>query len=171
MKKTLFSALIGLSSSAFAGAGSRVILKDIKTVETQVSTETVRCSATGYGASLLKINIAALDGWTLFDHSNSQFGEFGEPCMSAGQCKAPWLPDGLGVEDLVQSNPGKEKITIEREVIETKHHGQIHNGAGGEIDVCVRQLIENLKTNIRGIEFTHSRSGAREEFPIAACSK
>lgn len=170
MKKSVFLILMGLSSSVLAaGAGSRVILKDSKTIETLVAKETVRCSAVGYGASLLKINIAALDGWTLFDHSNSQFGEFGEPCMSAGQCKAPWIPDGLSVEELVQNNPGLEKVTIEREVIESKHFGQAHDGLGGERNVCVRELIENLKTTVRGIEFVHSRAGAREEFPVAAC--
>lgn len=171
MKKIIFLVVISFTSSVLAAAGSRVILKDSKTIETEVNTVTVRCSDVGYGARLLKINIAALDGWTLFDHSNSQFGEFGEPCMSAGQCKAPWLPDGLTVDSFVQNKPGKETINIEREVIETKHHGQIHNGAGGEMDVCVRQLIENLKTKIRGLEFTHSRSGAREEFPIEVCRK
>ena len=171
MKKIIFLTIIGLNSMTQAAAGSRVILKDSKTVETEVNTVTVRCSAVGYGASLLKINIAALDGWTLFDHSNSQFGEFGEPCMSAGQCKAPWIPDGLTVESLIQNNPGKVSVTIEREVIESKHLGQIHDGAGGELEVCVRQLIENLKTTVRGIEFTHSRSGAREEFPIEVCRK
>lgn len=169
MKKTIFLAVISLASSAFAGVGLRIILKDSKTLETVVSTETVRCSEIGYGASLLKINIAALDGWTLFDHSNSQFGEFAEPCMSAGQCKSPWLPDGLTVEGLVQNKPGTETNTVEREVIESKHQGRVHNGTGGEKEVCVRQLIENLKTTVRGIEFTHSRTGAREEFPIEVC--
>ena len=169
MKATLFLVSIGLSTTVFAGAGSRVILKDNKTVATQVANETVRCSETGYGAKLLKINIAALDGWTLFDHSNNQFGEFGEPCMSAGQCKAPWNPDGLTVESLVQNNPGLETITIDREVIETKHIGQIHDGNGGEKEACVRQLIENLKTTVRGVQFTHSRSGAREEFDVQVC--
>jgi len=123
------------------------------------------------GSSLLKINIAALDGWTLFDHSNSQFGEFGEPCMSAGQCKAPWLPNGLTVNSLVQNKPGLETITVEREVIETKTNGQTSDGNGGETDVCVRQLIENIKTTVRGLEFNHSRSGAREEFQIEVCRK
>ena len=168
MKTTIFL-FMGVGSSAFAGAGSRIILKDNKTTETMVSTETVRCSAVGYGASLLKINISALDGWTLFDHSNSQFGEFGEPCMSAGQCKAPWIPEGLTVDGLIQNKPGLEKVTIDREVIELKHVGQINDGHGGEMEVCVRQLVENLKTTVRGTEFVHSRSGAREEFPIKAC--
>jgi hypothetical protein len=169
--KSIMFLLSVLGSSVFAAEGSRTILKDSKTVETMVSTETVRCSQIGYGSELLKINIAALDGWTLFDHSNSQFGEFGQPCMSAGRCKAPWNPNGLTVDSLVQSKPGLEKVTIEREVIETKHKGQISDGNGGETEVCVRQLVENLKTNVRGIEFVHSRSGAREEFPIEVCNK
>ena len=169
MNKSIFLVLMGLTISAFAGAGYRVILKDSKTFETSVANETVRCSEVGYGAKLLKINIAALDGWTLFDHSNSQFGEIGEPCMSADQCKAPWNPNGLTVESLVQNRPGLETITVEREVTEQKHFGQIHDGNGGEKEVCVRQLIENLKTTVRGIAFEHSRSGAREELPIQVC--
>lgn len=171
MKTTIFLTLIGFTHCGFAGVGSRVILKDNKTLDTQVSTETVRCSEIGYGAKLLKINIAALDGWTLFDHSNNQFGEFGEPCMSAGQCKAVWNPDGLTVESLVQNNPGLETITIEREVIESKHIGQVHNGNGGETEACIRQVTENLKTTVRGIDFTHSRTGAVEQFDVKVCQK
>lgn len=171
MKKSIVLLVIGMSSSAFAGVGTRVILKDSKVVETMVSSETVRCSEIGYGSKLLKINIAALDGWTLFDHSNSQFGEFGEPCMSAGQCKRSIAADGLTVESLVQSKPGLETITIEREVIEEKYRSQISNGQGGEIEVCVRQLYEDLKTTVRGIQFEHSRGGAREEFPVEVCNK
>lgn len=169
MKKTILFVIIGLSHSAFAAVGSRIILKDSKTVDTMVSSASVRCSDIGYGSKLLKINIAALDGWTLFDHTNSQFGEFGEPCMSAGMCKGVIAPDGLTVDSLVQNNPGLETITIEREVVEEKYRGQIHNGLGGEKEVCVRQLHENLKTTVRGINFEHSRTGAREEFPVEVC--
>ena len=145
----------------------RVILKDSKTFSTEVSAVTVRCSEVGYGAQELKINLAGLDGWTLFDHSNAQVGEFGEPCMTAGQCKAPWNKEGFTIDDLIQNRPGAEIITVQREVLEIKQVTQDREGNLG----CDRSLMENLVTSVRGITFRHTRWGAEQSFPIEVCRK
>jgi hypothetical protein len=145
----------------------RVILQDSKTFSTEVSVNTVRCSEVGYGAQELKINLAGLDGWTLFDHSNAQADEFGEPCMTAGRCKATWNKDGFTIEDLIQNRPGTEVITVQREVIEIKQVTQDHQGHLA----CERSLQENLVTSVRDITFRHTRWGAEQSFPVEVCQK
>jgi hypothetical protein len=145
----------------------RVILKDSKTFPAEVSVNTVRCTEVGYGAKELKINLAGLDGWTLFDHTNSHVGEFGEPCMTAGQCKAPWNKEGFTIDDLIQNRPGTEIITVQREVLEIKQVIQDQQGNLG----CERSLQENLVTSVRGITFRHTRWGAEQNFPIEVCRK
>ena len=91
--------------------------------------------------------------------------------MSAGRCKTPWDDKGLTVDSLVQNSPGLEKIEVQREVIESKQIVKSTDEAGEVTETCVRQLTENLKTTVRGIQFVHSRTGAREEFGLQACNK
>jgi hypothetical protein len=167
MKTIIMSAVLLGSLTAFAGNSERVILSDSISFSTEVSVETVRCSNVGYGAAELKINLAGLDGWTLFDHTNSHVGEFGEPCMTAGRCKMFPNRPGFVVEDLVQNRPGFETITVLRNVVESKTESKDQQGN----DVCVRALAENLTTSVRGISFRHSRFGAEQTFPIEVCRK
>jgi hypothetical protein len=135
----------------------------------EISTTTVRCTEIGYGAQELKINLAGLDGWTLFDHTNAHVGEFGDPCMTAGRCKAPWSgsdDNGFTIDDLIQNRPGTEIIKVDREVIEVK---MVINRNGER--VCERSLREHLSTTVRGIAFGHIRWGAQQDFPIEVCQK
>lgn len=164
MKQTIL--VLGILFAANTMAGERVILKDSKKVTTEVSTKTVRCSILGYGMSELKINIAALDGWTLFDHTNVRFGDrFDQPCMTAGPCKRFQNDeDGLTVDSVVKGNERNEKIVIEREVVESRDLTEEQ----GE-KVCQRMLREDLKTTVGGVEFFHSRTGAVETLPAQAC--
>lgn len=159
-------ALLG-TLNAWAKDTQRVILSDSKTFSTMVSTGTVRCSEIGYGTKELKINLAALDGWTLFDHTNAQAGEFGEPCMTAGICKRTPTSQGFSVNDLVQNNPGNELITVSRTVTENRTESKDQDGN----DICSRSLTEYLTTSVRGIKFEHTRWGAQENFPIEVCRK
>lgn len=161
--KILFFATLFLATNIMAG--ERIILKDSLTAETEVSRKTVRCSHFGYGMSELKINIASLDGWTLFDHSNIRFGDRSDlPCMSAGACQSFNDEPALSIDDVIQGNERKEKIIIEREVIETRIVTESEAGK-----VCSRFLTENLKTIIGGVPFTHSRGGAEQTLPLKAC--
>lgn len=167
MKHILLTVMVLGSVQTMAKDSQRVILKDSKTFETEVSTQTVRCSELGYGARELKINLAGLDGWTLFDHTNSHVGEFGEPCMTAGRCKRTPTSGGFDLNDLIQNNPGKEVVTVQRQVIENKTETKDQDNQ----DVCERSLTENLTTTIRGIKFHHTRMGATQNFPIEVCRK
>lgn len=167
MKKNLLvAALLTMTSYSWAGVLERVILQDAKTSTAEVSVATVRCSAIGYGGEELKINLAGLDGWTLFDHSNSGFGDInGEPCMTAGLCKTPWGGDGFSVEDVIQNNPATEMVTVLRTVKEVKVETRDQHNR----EVCQRSLHEELQTTIRGIRFHHLRSGFDQNFPVEVC--
>jgi len=169
MKKVLLlGALVTITSNVWAADSERVLLRDAKTFSAEVSTATVRCSEIGYGAKELKINLAGLDGWTLFDHTNSNFGDIGDPCMTAGRCKAPWGGSGgFTIDDLIQNNPGVEAVTVVRSVTELKFETRDENNQ----EVCQRSLREDLQTTIRGINFSHSRHGLDQNFPIEVCRK
>lgn len=162
-----FISIVIIISSQAVWAVERVIQSDEKTFSTEISAATVRCSELGYGLKELKINLAALDGWTLFDHSNSAFGEFGEPCMTAGMCRRTPTGPGFSVSDLVGNNPGHEVITVRRRVSEIRTEAKDEQGQG----ICIRSLREDLSTQIRGIEFHHSRSGAEQNFAVEYCRK
>ncbi|MBY0416242.1 MAG: hypothetical protein K2Q18_18860, partial [Bdellovibrionales bacterium] len=102
MKKLIILAVL-MTANAWAGSGSRVLLKDSKEMEAEVNNETVICSAKGYGLEELKINIKALDGWTILDHSNIRFGSLSKlPCMTAGACKPRWNQNagGFSIDDV-----------------------------------------------------------------------
>ncbi len=161
MKLTLLALLFSVNVMA----GERVILKDSKKLKTEVSTKTVLCSAKGYGMEELKINIAALDGWTLFDHTNVRFGERADlPCMTAGICKFPGEDTGLEVKDVIQNNERIETITVKREVVESRILSEEDNEK-----VCLRWLTEKLNTTVGGVAFHHERVSQEERFPAKAC--
>lgn len=166
MKKQmiLMALTLTLSAAAQAADSERIILSDSKTFETEVSAETVRCSNLGYGAGFLKINLAGLDGWTLFDHTNSHVGEFGEPCMAAGRCME-WDPKPI--LDFIDNRPGTETVTVRRQVSELKREITDQHG----LQFCERSLREDLSAVIRGTQFLHSRHGAEQIFPIEVCRK
>ena len=171
MQNTILVSLLGLSvlvllgvSQAEAKNSSRVILADSKTFVAEVSEKTVRCSELGYGSGLLKINLVGLDGWTLFDHTNSHVGEFGDPCMAAGACR---VGDSTVAEFINKGGPGTEIVTVQRTVLEHKLETKDQNGQ----DVCMRSLQEDLSTSIRGEKFLHTRYGAEQIFSIEVCRR
>lgn len=145
----------------------RVILKDSKTFLNEISEQTVLCSSVDYGLAELKISLQALDGWTIFDHSNAAFGIAGAPCMTSGACRP-----GHDPSTIIQGHPGSELVTVEREIVEVKRLQENDlfvqpDGTPGK--TCVRSLRETLATTIRGVKFRHGRSGAQQNLPAEAC--
>lgn len=167
MQKILFLFLSSLAIQA--QAKENIVLSDEIKVVAEINDKTVFCSEKGYGIAELKINIKDLDGKTILDHSNYRFGDPSRlPCMTAGYCKGSFGNEGLTVEDILQGNPGQEKIVIKRQVIEDfyKAHDQTNN-----VYVCQREIIEKLETVIRGIKFHHQRTLSAESFPLDKCGK
>ena len=165
MKKILFLSLL---FNINAWAQDRVLLNDQKWMNADVNATTVLCSARGYGLSELKINIKALDGWTLLDHTNLRFGsESRLPCMTAGACKSPISGNttGMSIDDLIKNNPRVEKILVKRQVIENRNISNRDNET-----FCARSLTEKLETVISGIPFHHQRTiYTGEELPTSEC--
>jgi len=168
------SLFISCALSAQTMAAERILISDIKTADVLLNNTSVRCSALGYGLEELKINIPALDGWTLFDHSNINAGDFpGEPCMTAGMCKRAPRKGGFSIEDILGSNDGQrvERLKIRRQIVEIKELGKDENGT----DVCHRRIEERLQTEVSKnsdegqIQFHHVRSGLNETFPARVC--
>lgn len=155
-------------------AAERVLVSDTKVTDVTLNTTSVRCSAIGYRMPELKINIKALDGWTLFDHSNVRAGDFaGQPCMTAGTCKFSGDGEGLSIDDILfgETRSRVERIKVHRQIVEVKVIGKNENDA----DVCLRHIEERLQANVgRGdgngvIKFSHLRSGLAENFPLSVC--
>lgn len=167
MKNLIALSLVLGSFNAMASTGStKILLTDSKVLEAEVNDETVRCSAFGYGMRELKINIKALDGWTLLDHTNLRFGEINPaPCMTAGACKGNLGPlkIGFSIDDIIQGNPRVEKITVNRQVLEVKY--PLDN------ESCQRSLVENLETVVGGVKFHHSRTLPAEVLPLSSCEQ
>lgn len=168
MNKLILSLVLGFSlSSAFAVEDDpKVLFVNKLKINAEVSEKTVRCSAVGYGAIQLKINLHELKGRTIFDHSNSRFGEFSEPCMTAGFCVGFGHDRVFTIEDIIQSNPRVEQI----EVIQTVSSSQRLVDSEGP-QRCVKTLFEDLKTVIGDIEFHHQRQGQIESLPEKACTE
>lgn len=172
MKKFIVLAVL-MTSSAWA-AESRVLLKDSKVLDVEVNTDTVICSAKGYGLEELKINIKGLDGWTILDHSNLRFGDnSGLPCMTAGACKLPWNENSkdFSIDDIIQSNPRVEKVEVFRELTEARRLVRTQAGDQSNDPLrCEKSLIEKLRAVIGGVTFNHARATATTEvLPNEAC--
>lgn len=169
MKKILLLVLV----SSNLMAAERVLISDSKITDVELNNTSVRCSAIGYGAAELKINIKGLDGWTLFDHSNVRAGDLeGQPCMTAGACKQFGNRSGLSIDDILSGGTNTQRIRVNRQIVEVKELSKDENG----IDVCFRHIEEHLQTSVlRGdgtgrINFTHLRSGLAETFPASVCN-
>lgn len=156
MKIFLISALL-VTTNVWAD-GTRTILKDSKVLTAEINEETVLCSAKGYGMEELKINIKALDGWTILDHTNSRFGDLtGLPCMTAGACSYLGRNNGFKIEDIIKNNPRDEKVIVNRELIESRQMVTAEAGSENKL-VCQRSLTEKLNTVVAGIKFSHIRT-------------
>lgn len=156
----LASFLMGVAHGQDHRSFQRVILNDSLAVRASVDSNNVRCSHIGYGMAELKISLPELRHRTLFDHSN--IGET-EPCMTAGLCaQDDWGMPGLRPDDLLQGNPGLETMTIDREVVESFFINM-------PLQSCSRSLTENLRGELRGLEFTHQVIKAVGLLPIEEC--
>lgn len=166
--------ILGVLVTMNVFGAERVLISDSKITDVELNTDTVRCSAKGYGLAELKVNIKGLDGWTLFNHSNIKAGDLaGQPCMTAGACRGFGNDNGLSIDDILNGSVRTEKIKVNRQIIEVKNIGKDENGT----DVCFRHIEERLQTSVsRGsangsIKFSHLRSGLDETFPLAVCQK
>lgn len=117
-----------------------------RTVRVALNDKTVLCSRADYGAEFLKILIPDLAGLTLLDHRNEGAGA---PCVGAGQCGGPGRGGPVPGDILDPARPSARvgiRIRLIRE-----------NEIDHRAKTCAVNLIEEIDTGIRGVDFFHRR--------------
>ena len=148
------SALGAPGNGARSGVYTRV-LRDLTTkVVLSLNEKTVFCTARGYGATVLKVSVPDLDWLAHFDHRVD--GE-GLPCMSANACVGDTPPSKMiDASHPFATAPLRVTLTETVTLDTTK-------------ETCTRALSEEIKSEVRGIDFTHSRGGDVEPADYATC--
>lgn len=170
MKTTslLISCLLLVAQTATASTlrVEKVLVEQNFQISVPLTTETVRCSAIGYGSSELKVSVPDLKWISPFNHAND--GEL-EPCMTAGRCARTLV--GFGSSDptqtpdfVIQTAGPQAKTTLHRKLIEV----YVLNTAERK---CRRTLLERVEMSIAGKSFTHSRSADMGEFAFDLCEQ
>ncbi|EQC43875.1 hypothetical protein [Bacteriovorax sp. Seq25_V] len=155
MKKSMLFFSLFLSFQASSSERfSRILLDETHQSAVTLNTETVRCSAVGYGFPELKVTLESLKWATIFDHSNQDgLG----PCITAGTmlCEDFTVPDVL-----IDSQNETENIAVRVTLTESFTISD---------QKCFRSLDEDVTTTIRGIPFTHRRSAFLGELNVDEC--
>ncbi len=137
MKKIILCLVMSFAANGFAEVIS--VRKVILPVD--VSRAKVRWSNLGYDSIFyVKIIVPELAGVTLLNHRNE--GESG-PCLFTREI--------ISVDQLIQNRP-----EVVNALFEITHSKEIRKDL--ENSVCKVTLNEDVKTVVRGIKFTHSRS-------------
>jgi hypothetical protein len=132
-------------------AALNIVSDRTTTVDADLNSKTVKCSAADYSGPMLKVLVPGLADLTVLNHRNTREGA---PCVAAGRCGA------IGPQDILKTGEGVERIKI-RVVLrkETAIEGE----------VCHVSLIETVATTIRGVEFHHERVQEVAERAAADC--
>lgn len=164
---TLIAMSTGLANAQNNNIETKTLILKEQDHNTQVelTQETVRCSALGYGLAELKISVPALDYISFFNHSN--IGE-AQPCMTAGACRLDFPGqepgEGLDPSDILDPNNPTEETVIHQLLVEnyTLNH---------DTQTCTRSLKEEVTAEVRGLTFHHVRFGILGEYPFALCQQ
>ena len=148
---TLFSILLAAASASAELDKSAIISERTVTINVDISKVKVRLSRSGYVDPVVKILVPELADVTLLNHRN---GSEGAPCMATF--------DTIFPEAVVQNNPSMEsvKMNITLEKLPTINPTS---------QLCDITLIESIRTNIRGFNFTHEKRDVIASRAIADC--
>lgn len=144
---------VGLTIST-AHASESVVHDTTSIVEVDLNSSTVLCSAADYGAMFLKVGIPELARITLLDHQNVGAGA---PCVAAGMCEPGNMP-----EDIIDPAKPTELVNINVKAVRF----DVADPMAGN---CNTHLIERVRLDIRGTEFTHERYAQLGTRPLADC--
>lgn len=145
-----------LSTAQAAVTYNETVVHDTTTaVEIKLDASTVLCSSADYGALFLKIGMPELARVTLLDHQNIGAGA---PCVAAGTCGPGNMP-----EDII--DPAKPTETVDVNV-KAVRLDEVDSTA----QTCTTWLIERVRLDVRGVEFTHERSVELGSRPVADCA-
>src|SRR4051812_4514718 len=154
--KTLIAAVLLFPLAAQAETLEKEVFRQTTDITVPLHPSSVRCSALGYGQPELKVDVPDLDWAAVFNHR--QLGE-GEPCMTAGVC------DGTHTPARVLAG-GAGDIPAHLLVVHTEI-ATIDRGRA----VCVRELVEELTMELRGLTFAHRKSTPLLPWTAAECRK
>lgn len=158
-RTALMSLGLGLGAPAIAAAATvsveTLVHETTTTVEITLDDSTVLCSSAEYGQEFLKILIPELAKLTLLDHQNAGAGA---PCVAAGVC-AP----GNAPSDILDPAQPKETVAIQVTAVRLDE-------SDADAQLCDTYLIERVKIDVRGVEFTHERGIALGSRPFADCA-
>lgn len=144
------------------GEGMKLLYNVTHQLEVALNENTVLCSRADYAGEFLKVLIPQLADITLLDHQNSGAGA---PCLGAGTCRSRWSPTGPLPSDIINPEKPTEKINITVKVFRQTYKTVDQSGKEG----CEVQIVEELKSNIRGINFYHLRDKFLGERSISDC--
>ncbi len=155
MKFTLSLLIAFSTASVWAQEDlSKIISQNTIDTTVRVAANTVRCSSLGYGRPELKIDVPALDWAAVFNHRTQ--GE-GQPCMTSVVCRGDVGPN------LVLAG-GEAEVAVQLVVTHTEKAW-----LDRENDKCFRHLEEHVEMELRGLKFSHVRTGQLAESTVAAC--
>lgn len=156
---------LSLSSVSFAfnitdmfneGRGTDELkLMSSKTVEVGVKVDPVnlKLSQADYSRPVVKILIPELADHTLLDHRNTNEGA---PCMATYETELP--------SDVIANSSGIDQVQIQ---IETFKRATIYEKKTGQ--ECYIEMLEVIKTKIRGKNFLHVESQVMPKRDLADC--
>ena len=147
----LLSILLAAASASAELDKSAIISERTVTINIDISKVKVRLSRSGYLDPVVKILVPELADVTLLNHRN---GSEGAPGMATF--------DTIFPEAVVQNNPSMEsvKMNITLEKLPTINPTS---------QLCDITLIESIRTNIRGFNFTHEKRDVIASRAIADC--
>lgn len=135
---------------------TRVLSDDTTAVVLSLTAQTVRCNALGYGVEELKISVPDLDVLAHFDH---RVESEGTPCMTAGACSETLTPASL-IDSSRPLEVAQIRVVLTETVVLYPEH-----------ETCGRDLVETVTTTVRGLAFSHERSGSLPNTDWATCQQ
>lgn len=151
-------AMFAIGTSAYAAPETVVrVLRDSTTiVALNLNTTTVFCTARGYGTVQLKVSVPDLAWLAHFDHR--VVGET-EPCMTAGVCN-----EQNGPSRIISSTERLAVVPVRVILTENLVIDE-------EAKTCTSRLSEEVKSNVRGVDFQHFKSEGPKADDFERCLK
>jgi MYXO-CTERM domain-containing protein len=154
LQRLTFSIGFLAATATVASAAETVVHDTTTSVEIKLDSTTVLCSSADYGQLFLKIGIPQLANITLLDHQNIGAGA---PCVAAGVCQPGHMP-----ADIIDPAHPTELVDID---VKAVREDDVDEAA----HTCSTVLIERVKVNVRGFEFTHERTAELGSRPYEDC--
>ncbi len=140
MKNTLIVMIASVGITGLASANPVTISQRRVLLNINISPKTLKLSQADYSTPVVKVLVPELADVTILDHRNA--GE-GAPCLATKQTNDP--------NQVIQDRPAIEKTPV---FIRLQRNATLDPSG----KLCNVQLIEQIRTQIRGTLFEHLRN-------------